>query len=207
MKEITEKLRKADLDFLAQRAYENAMWHGFHDEKKPTSHWLCLVICELSEAVEADRKGRRANIEAFDRAMKEPVSPHEAATQGEIYDYWFEAYIKDTLEDELADTAIRLLDLAGSPEGCKLNPLFEDCFGIKWKPFFVSVPGQSFTEKIYMLMESVFNVNYINSYLTIGTVLYKLCDLAMYLGFDLLWYIEKKMTYNEHRPFKHGKEY
>lgn len=197
--DLITKLQSVDLNAMAKRAYENAKRHGFHEGDKKISHWLCLVICELSEAVEADRKDRRAKPKAFDLAMREPVSPHEAASPEEIYDYWFEAYIKDTVEDELADAAIRLLDLAGSmgvlinEAYTKYQRVYECYFAESW----------SFTEKIFSIEQTIAE----SKFVSIPDVLYQIYCLADCLCFDLFEYIERKMNYNEHRPFKHGKEY
>lgn len=46
-----------NLNKLRDKAYKCAVAHGWHEEKKSNRHWLCLVISELMEAVEADRKG------------------------------------------------------------------------------------------------------------------------------------------------------
>lgn len=118
-----EALNTIDFNALAADVYGNASTHGFHDEERNLPHWLCLVICELSEAVEADRKHSRAKLDAFSRAMKEPVCPHEGYNPEQIFDYWFRTYVKDTVEDELADTVIRLLDLAAM-RGADLSNLF-----------------------------------------------------------------------------------
>ena len=53
----------------------------------------------------------------------------------------FEEYVKDTVEDELADAAIRLLDLAGA------NNLNLNRFCLQH----VVTPKKSFYRKIYML--------------------------------------------------------
>lgn len=47
-----------NLNELRNRAYKTACEHGFHDKELSNEHLLCLVISELMEAVEADRKGR-----------------------------------------------------------------------------------------------------------------------------------------------------
>lgn len=44
---------------LSKRAYKCACEHGFHNEERSNEHWLCLVVSELMEAVEADRKRKR----------------------------------------------------------------------------------------------------------------------------------------------------
>ena len=41
---------------LRDRAYQNAVNHGFHEKPLEIEHYLMLVITELSEAVNADRK-------------------------------------------------------------------------------------------------------------------------------------------------------
>ena len=45
-----------NLNELRDKAYRNAVAHGWHEENLSDEHFLCLVISELMEAVEADRK-------------------------------------------------------------------------------------------------------------------------------------------------------
>lgn len=45
-----------NLNELRDKAYKTACEHGFHDQELSNNHFLCLVISELMEAVEADRK-------------------------------------------------------------------------------------------------------------------------------------------------------
>lgn len=195
---IINEIKSARLNELAYRAYENAQKHGFHEGNRENEHWLCLVICELSEAVEADRKDRRAKLKAFDLAMREPVSPHEAASPEEIYDYWFEAYIKDSVEDELADAAIRMLDLAGL-RCWNLEDITSEVLTDK-----AISDTLGFTAKVYSLERCLMNLN---TAMQARAFLEQLFYVADGMGIRLAKYIELKMTYNEHRPFKHGKEY
>lgn len=51
-----------NLNELRDKAYRIACDHGFHDKELSNEHCLMLVITELSEAVEADRKGRLGKI-------------------------------------------------------------------------------------------------------------------------------------------------
>ena len=46
-----------NLNELRDKAYQCAIAHGWHDKELSNEHCLCLVISELMEAVEADRKG------------------------------------------------------------------------------------------------------------------------------------------------------
>ena len=50
-----------NLNELRDKAYKNACEHGFHDQELSNEHCLCLIISELMEAVEADRKGKQFN--------------------------------------------------------------------------------------------------------------------------------------------------
>ena len=45
-----------DLNKLAKEAYETAREHGWHDEEHSDEHWLMLILTEIAEPVNADRK-------------------------------------------------------------------------------------------------------------------------------------------------------
>ena len=91
-----------ELNALRDQCYQIACEHGFHEVRYSPQHFLCLVISELMEAVEADRKGRHTDFEKYKQL-------------NEVFTFVgaFEHGIKDTVEDELADAAIRILDLEG----------------------------------------------------------------------------------------------
>lgn len=54
-----------NLNELRDKAYQCAVAHGWHEENLSDEHFLCLVISELMEAVEADRKGKHAKVAMF----------------------------------------------------------------------------------------------------------------------------------------------
>ena len=83
----------------AQIIFQNNKAKGFWDNERNVGELLMLVTSELSEAMEAHRKGRFANGHLMDTSY---------ATWKE----WFEKHYKDTFEDEIADAVIRLLDLS-----------------------------------------------------------------------------------------------
>lgn len=76
---------------------------GFYDKPIEVGTALMLCVSELGEALEADRKGRHSDVEKF----KDSNNIEEFAAK-------FEEEIKDTYEDEIADTIIRLLDHCGN---------------------------------------------------------------------------------------------
>lgn len=97
---------------LAKTIHENAVKHGFYDEKREIGTLLMLCVSELSEALEADRQGKYANLREFEEWQGRFIPPSEK----EINDKFkvdFEYFIKDSFQDEIADTIIRLLDLCG----------------------------------------------------------------------------------------------
>ena len=61
---ITEKLTE-----LCDRAYRAACDKGFHDEQKPDAVYKMLIITEIAEAVQADRKGLYSDKDKFDYAV------------------------------------------------------------------------------------------------------------------------------------------
>lgn len=181
-----------DLNKLRNRAYKTACEHGWHDEEFSNEHYLCLVISELMEAVEADRKGKRAGRESF-KSSYEDEEPHDNVN----FKYCFEKYIKDTISDELSDAVIRLLDLCGM---CKID-LENDCLDNEvleeYSRIFI---GKTFTEAIFNITKNLIDRNIVLSFI-------KIFGLAKHLDIDLLWHIEQKMRYNELRPMLNGKRY
>jgi len=112
------KMKK--LNALSKEFHENAKAKGFWDEKREIGTLLMLVVSELSEALESDRRKRYANIEAFEDKLKNSrIIQKDPTYDGAVSyeDAWsahFERHIKDSFEDEIADTFIRLLDLCGA---------------------------------------------------------------------------------------------
>lgn len=94
---------------LSKQVHENAVSKGFYEDKKNIGEMLALIHSEVSEALECDRKSRHAV----------PMGTKSADTIGncfenddEAFKIEFEAWVKDTFEDELADILIRVMDLA-----------------------------------------------------------------------------------------------
>ena len=123
----------------------------------------------------------------------------------------FERFIKDSVEDELADCYIRLCDFAVG-YGMDTDIIIE---GVAWdRQFFkaqsVGNLGQSLlliAGGIYGLSEPVEDTDVPWEALKMRGVLVAIECLALDLGIDLARHIDLKLTYNSLRPHKHGKSY
>ena len=181
---------KEELNALRDECYKIACEHGWHDEEHSERHFLCLVITELSEAVEADRIDRHADLESLNDAAS--VYPWVRC---------FATYVKDTVEDELADAAIRILDLAGLQdcdigEAVTVRLKSADDY-ILLRAYF---KNSTFTEAVYTIVENLFFDGY-------ELALLNVFNLSYVMDFDLMEHIRLKMQYNRTRERLHGKKY
>lgn len=193
-----------DLNELRNKAYKTACEHGFHDEELSNEHCLCLVISELMEAVEADRKGRLGK--KCKSRFEMDYNRYPALVEEEKrFKCSFEKNVKDSLPDELADAAIRLLDLAGY-RGIAIEKFTEEMIYESTE----SCNDESFTESIYAIAMIPVRFEYEYDYSfdkQLNSMLLGIIGLSNYMGIDLLWHVEQKMRYNELRENKHGKKY
>ena len=177
-----------NLNKLRDKAYQCAVAHGWHDENLSDEHFLCLVISELMEAVEADRKGMHANRANFEYYMKQ-----RKRDDGEFM-YAFKHDIKDSVEDELSDVCIRLLDLAGL-RGYDLDSF--DYEGSDTEDY----SDMTFTESMFRICVYVTDNFYRDEPFILLNEIFAFCRDR---NIDIFWHIKQKMKYNELRPYKHG---
>lgn len=191
---------KTDWNALRDRAYECAKAHGWHDEEHNVKHYLMLVVTEVAEAVQADRKGRHADRQEFEEFM----AAHDETALG----YAYTAFIAGTVEDEFADVIIRCLDLAGLT-GLDLSELQDmlDFIENDKKTFNAyKLFDREFTEIAYELTDILIGEEK-NLKKAVFTTISMILTWGDYLGIDTMWHIKQKMKYNETRPYKHGKRY
>ena len=99
------------LNELRDEIHENAKNKGFWDSPRETGTLLMLCVSELAEAMEADRVVKHSDTTGIDELIKEGYTWDDSPLS---YKSYFERDVKDTFEDELADTIIRILDLCGA---------------------------------------------------------------------------------------------
>lgn len=191
---------KEKLDSLTTRAFDTACSHGFHDVERSNAHFMMLVLSEIGEMVEADRKSRRVKLhgDALDNTLR-------------FNDFvpTFEHLVKDTMEDELADVVIRLLDFCGK-RGISLFMGNDGIVDMQDK--FVEMFGDmSVCEQCFYLSRVVTSIGddapAQNLPSLVACAISFCFEFATFHKIDLLWHIEKKMAYNETRAKMHGKNY
>ena len=184
---------------LVSNSYRVAHQHGFHDDYHSPAHYMMLVLSEIGEMVEADRKNRHADIACFNTSCMESWTT------------LFEKCIKDTFEDEMADVAIRLCDFCGS---LNVLPYTNDVMVDMSEEFEKFWGDKSVCEQCFALSSMVVDIERA-SYdaddskmrKRLGSTLSFIFEMANYHGIDLLWHVDRKMEYNESRPLRHGKAY
>ena len=153
--------------------------------------FIMLIITEIAEAVQADRKDKHADIAKFKEWQGNSL-PLSEETRIRRFKEDFEAYIKNSVEDELADVVIRCLDLAGLRK-VELPPIRVGhsnirmdftafCFNTVHVAAMTKVPLK---ERLENIIERIFVY----------------CESK---SIDIGWFIEQKMKYNRLRPYMHG---
>lgn len=186
---------RPDLIKLSKEIFESNKVKGFHNEEASNETLIMLVITELSEAVDADRKGKRFSLEEYE--YQTMIECQGWLTKEEKFKNVFERKVKDTLEDELADAVIRLLDLAG------LRSIYPE---EGYYPPKVNFSTMNFAESVFKIIKWLIISIKLNPVNLINKV-FIIEQLSLYLSIDLWLHVELKLEYNKTRPDKHGKAY
>lgn len=190
-----EKLNK-----YARRVYNAAELNGFSPELLSVSHQLALTIAEVGEAVNADRNGRLANVDGFENYIGDIDWGNKDSK--DKWSWAFRHCIKDSIEDELADVVILLLEVGKMvnidfvrPTLVRYNRDFteydfaENAFALMKG---IANPGISIQRRLVWSIEFVFNW-----YEAIERKVPK----------DLWYFIDRKIEYNSTRKQRNGKKY
>lgn len=87
---------------LSKQVHQNAKDKGFFEKEKNIGEMLALIHSEVSEALEADRKGKYCTVSI--NAVNGWVSEDDFITS-------FKKNVKGTFEEEMADIMIRVMDM------------------------------------------------------------------------------------------------
>lgn len=186
-----------ELNILKERAYKIAADHGFHNNTKPDIYWLGLVMSEAGEAINADRKGLHADTKTFEEY------PGEWA-----FDLSFRIYIKDSVEDEIADIVIRLLDFAGMKKYKLAITQHEHDIAAHSLSTIDKYTLSGFFFDLIGSLSEAFDTGFLatgvnNTICILADCFKKITNSDK----DLWWFVDKKMAYNKIRPMLNGKKY
>lgn len=106
-------MKKLQLNDACKQQHKEVLDKGFTNFEVPTL--LMLIVSEIGEACEADRKNNHSNYPLFEYALKNIQNSSVLREERKrMYKYCFEKHIKDSFEDEIADAFLRLMDLCGA---------------------------------------------------------------------------------------------
>ena len=186
-----------------------ALAPSIHDDNVAKGFWekgaaenqgerAMLILTELSEAVEGHRKNHMAG-EWF------TMFP-------ESIESWcksFETFIKNSIEDEIADTVIRILDYCtGFSQPILIREyrkestgnFAEDVLRICWYVMLAHEGRNRDAEELQLW-------NSVHPGKDWGYVLAAIVELCKWYHIDLIQHIQWKLKYNRTRAHKHGKSY
>lgn len=196
-----EKLTSKVLMAYVPNAYNTAKDQGFYPSNIPIAHCLMMIVTEMGEAVQADRKGKYGSIKKYNEILA--VEPNKA----------YEKTLEGTVESELADVGIRIMSLLGfiTSKSVAGNFLEDDILDWNYSIGKTLLNG-ILTEDLFYLIQIIIWNDIAHSPLWLMTI--KLQEVLAYLfaiahnrDIDLLEYIRLKMRYNESREYKHGYKY
>ena len=182
--------------------HERAKDKGFWDAPHSIGHHLMLAFGELHEAIEADRLGKWAKLKQIEELR---------GLKGAAFAQAFLRMVKDSVEDEISDAVIRLLDLLGWLLKRKRTTelLTESDLNRVFAVLDATRPDEELTHLLLRIVADT------SGYWRLGLlrdkgILYaikSLEQLSDHLGIDLMTHIELKIRYNSTRPHLHGKKY
>ena len=139
--------------------------------------------------MEADRKGKWSEVKEYRKV-------------GYFSPQFFKALIKDTVEDELADVAIRLYDFAAYEEINILGEFYKNNINDAELDLV-----DSFSDNLFQITKDLICLDKDKGSNTEIDLSYSLCQiyaLAQSKGIDLPYHIEQKRKYNQTREKMHG---
>ena len=184
-----------ELISLKKEIYQINKNKGFWEEPNPNKgEAVMLIISELGEALESHRKNKLFSKQfipiVFIKEFDEDIWDKYVITN-------FEVQIKDLVEDEIADTVIRILNYC---EGFTIPILEREYRKITTGNF-----GNDLLRITWYCIDAYHGGE--NSGKDWGYVLAAIIKLCEWYNIDLLRHINWKIKYNKSRPYKHGKNY
>lgn len=167
---------------LIQQAHNNAVTKGFWEGRETNfNHFAGLIITELAEIVEADRKGIVLNLDC-------PTSEYLTRMKEQ----------KGSVQEEMADVVIRCMDLMGGMKETFIYPHSIESLQT------VVVKG-TMAEVVFTISALLTTELHRGGISQVVTAMFLIAELLY--PFDLLAMVTAKMQYNTSRPPLHNKKY
>jgi hypothetical protein len=192
---MKNQITPAQLQTWAKEIHANAIAKGFYPENpkdRNDKEMLMLIICELAEAVEAHRENRWMD------SGRPGIVPEELANDPDNFGANFIALVKDTVEDEMADALIRILDFTEH-----IGLVFKDSNSLVVT---CPVQNESFAANCLNVVNELTDPrNHVFAKCVFA--IRKIIGICDEYNIDICFHVEAKMKYNATRPIKHGKAY
>jgi len=175
-----------ELKQLAKQIHQNAKAKGFYDrkdEKLFEVHQVFEIVKEIAEFHEAYKKRRSTPLDIYLQDYAEEIAKEKDV---------FEALVKDTYQDELADIVIRCLDYLEYKGDIDYLHDFK-------------IVKRDINDYLISAICADLSASALN--FEINDVVIGIKYLSNLLNVDLLWHIKAKMAYNATREKLHGKNF
>ena len=200
-----------EMNELKADIYTTACEHGFHEKLHSINYYLGLVISEVGECIDADRKG--GNLIAI--ATMQDLEGCIANGNMLMFKLLFEGKVKNSIYDELADIIIRLLDMVGSWRMAFDRDYHElsEMTDIERSNFYTRNCNYGYDEwpgQLYTLIEDVIcKISYWDNRQDWLYNIFHVVELlaAQRTSADIWDFVKFKMLYNKMRPKYNGKKY
>lgn len=173
----------------SKQIYNIASAHGWHDEDKSDELWMSLIMSEVAELIEADRKNKTAPADVENSYSEEQLKDDTG------FFFFYDAEIKGTVEEEFADIVIRLLDYGHTKWGDHI-----DYIEYPYEHVYRNRDNWAIPEHAWHFCKEVLNTGHLN---IIDSIFY-IIDWAKFINIDLEKHVDWKIRYNSLRPYKHG---
>lgn len=192
-----------DIKKLSRSIHKNNKIKGFWDKARNEGEVLMLVVTELSEMLEADRKGRNGSIQLFEVDMaRQSKFKYSKKRKLEIKRDFFEKHIKDSVGDELADAFIRMCDYC---IGFKIDISIDDIERASKTNGLEEKKLENLGEELLGLCGMLDNMHRSMKLAYARLIFAHLIWLSEQLRMPLEAHVKLKMWYNSTRPKMHGK--
>ena len=194
---------------LVHESHSLAKEKGFWDQEKNSKEDIMLIIANLGDVIKAYKKKKHSKWDLFSDSFYND----KPTTLDNFNPEDFNAFIKDSFEDEISNVILRVTDFIG---GYKIDmaqnhPWIKDCLHVDLNTFFSRVaPSEKYSNNIgdwmnKSIKECVYNSNEEDH----GCLhmLFYLGSIIEHFGINIEKHLLYKIAFNKSRPHLYGRSY